>query len=153
MPRLSQWMIRAALLHLALGVALGGLILSAKGQPALIGWAWRLLPAHMQLLLGGWLVQLALGMAYWILPRLDHDRRGRVAAAWLSGAALNLGVGGAALLLLLRPWWHGAAPDALLALAGLLQLLALAAFAYHAWPRLRPLTRPPELPRAASLRR
>ena len=37
----------------------------AAPQPAL----WRLLPAHIELLLLGWTLNLALGMAYWILPR------------------------------------------------------------------------------------
>ncbi len=71
MPRLSCWFIKAALLHLAIGVVMGGLILSAKGVPATFGWAWVLLSAHIQLLVGGWLVQLALGMAYWMLPRRE----------------------------------------------------------------------------------
>lgn len=146
MPRLSCWMIRAALLDLALGVLLGGLILSAKGQPVALGWAWQLLSAHIQLLIGGWLIQLALGMAYWILPRLDGGIRGRSAAAWISFGLLNVGVLGAALLLAIRPWANAAWLDVLLALAGLLQLGALGAFAYHAWPRIQPHT-PPQVQR------
>ncbi len=39
MPRLRRWMIRSALTHLAIGVVLGGLILSAKGYPAPLGWS------------------------------------------------------------------------------------------------------------------
>jgi hypothetical protein len=135
-------MIKAALLHLALGALLGGLILGAKGLPQTMGWAWLLLSAHIQLLIGGWLIQLALGMAYWILPRLDHGERGRAAAAWISFVTLNAGVIGAALLLALRPWQNAAWLDALLALAGLLQIVALGAFVLHAWPRLRPIASP-----------
>ena len=55
MPRLSCWFIRAALLHLAIGVVFGGLILSAKGFPTAIGWAWLLLPARLLLVSGGML--------------------------------------------------------------------------------------------------
>lgn len=146
MPRLSRWMIKAALLDLALGVPLGGLILSAKGQPVALGWAWQLLSAHIQLLIGGWLIQLALGMAYWILPRLDGDRRGRAGTAWASFVLLNIGVTGAALLLASRSWSSAAWLDPLLVLAGLLQLSALGAFAYHAWPRLQ-LVRPSQAQR------
>jgi hypothetical protein len=54
---------------------------------------------------------------------------------------------GAASLLALRPWASAAWLDALLALAGLLQILALGAFAYHAWPRLQP-SGPPQISRA-----
>ena len=53
MPRLSCWFIRMALLYLAIGVVLGGLILSAKGFPLALGWTWSLLSAHIQLLIGG----------------------------------------------------------------------------------------------------
>ncbi len=143
MPRLSCWFIKAALLHLAIGVVMGGLILSAKGVPATFGWAWVLLSAHIQLLVGGWLVQLALGMAYWMLPRRDAaGDRGRPAAAWACWGALNTGVVGAAGALGLRSFVNGAWFDALLVLAALLQLVALVAFAWHAWPRLQPIVVP-----------
>jgi hypothetical protein len=137
-PRLSCWFIRAALAHLAVGVVFGGLILSAKGLPGALGWSWLLLAAHMQLLVGGWLVQLALGMAYWIFPRLDAEgTRGRTYAATFSCVALNLGVGSAALLLTVRGWYAVAWLELLLIPAALLQAAALVAFAYHAWPRVR----------------
>lgn len=142
MPRLSCYFIRAALLYLAVGVLLGALILSAKGMPTTLGWSWQLLAAHIQLVIGGWLIQLALGVAYWMLPRRgDAVERGRAGAAWLCFAALNLGVSGAAILLTLRPLIQAAWLDWLLILAALSQTLALAAFAWHAWPRVAP-TRP-----------
>ena len=143
MPRLSCWFIKAALLHLAAGVVFGGLILAAKGLPIVLGWSWRLLPAHIQLLVGGWLIQLALGMAYWILPRLDSaGERGLPIWATISFGTLNLGAGGAAVLLVLRAWYRAPWLDALLVLFGLLQMVALGAFAWHAWPRIRPFTPP-----------
>jgi hypothetical protein len=141
MPRQSCWFIRASLLHLSVGVVLGGLILSAKGFPAALGWAWLLLPAHIQVLVGGWLIQLTLGMAYWILPRLDGvGERGSPGWAWTSFGALNGGVGGAALLLIARTFRQAAWLDALLIVAAGLQLLALLTFARHAWPRIQPIT-------------
>lgn len=140
MPRLSCWFIRAALLHLAVGVLLGGLILAGKGLPIQFAWAWLLLPAHIQMLIGGWLIQLTLGMAYWILPRLSATGdRGGTAWAWISFGALNSGVGGAAALLIARMFWQAAWLDALLVLAALLQAIALVAFARHAWPRVQPI--------------
>ncbi|HEY0738686.1 MAG TPA: hypothetical protein VGD69_27455 [Herpetosiphonaceae bacterium] len=143
MPRLSTAFIRAALIHLIVGVLLGGLILSAKGMPGSLGWTWLLLPAHIQLMLGGWMIQLALGVAYWILPRRDSaGDRGRAVAAWLCFALLNAGTVGAALLLTLRSWSNTAWLDSLLVLAVVAQLLALAAFAWHAWPRVAPAFAP-----------
>jgi heme/copper-type cytochrome/quinol oxidase subunit 1 len=149
MPRLSCWFVRAALLHLGSGVLIGGLLLSAKGFPAALGWAWSLLIAHIQLLIVGWLIQFALGVAYWILPRLDGaGERGRPGAAWFSFVALNTGTLLAALALSLRavlpePW-----PLVLGGGAALLQVNAVAAFGWHAWPRLRALPSPPLAARA-----
>lgn len=138
MPRLSTLFVKSSLLHLQVGVVLGGLILSAKGFPLVLGWTWLFLLAHIQILLGGWMIQLALGVAYWILPRLDGaGERGRAVSAWLSFGALNLGVDGAGLILTVRSWYSTGWLDALLVLSALLQLLALGAFVWHAWPRIR----------------
>ena len=138
MPRLSAWFLRSALAHLGVGVMLGGLILSAKGLAPALSWAWLLHQAHAQLLVGGWLVQLTLGIAYWILPRLDGaGTRGRTTAASFSFYALNAGVDSAALLLALRPFYPAPWVARLLIPAALLQALALTAFVYHAWPRVR----------------
>ena len=143
MPRLSCWFVRASLLHLGIGVVLGGFILAAKGFPGALGWAWTLLPAHIQLLVGGWMIQLTLGMAYWILPRLSGaGDRGSPGLAWASFGSLNIGVGGAALVLLLRVWWRNDWLDAALIVAAALQVVALLAFARHAWPRVQPITAP-----------
>ena len=67
MPRLSRIAIRLALASLLLGAGIGAWQLSAPafGAPR----AWSLLPVHVELMLFGWLVQLAMGVAYWILPR------------------------------------------------------------------------------------
>lgn len=143
MPRLSCYFIRAALIYLSVGALLGGLILSAKGLPTTLGWSWQLLSAHIQLMVGGWLIQLALGVAYWILPRRDGaGDRGRPGAAWLCFASLNTGIIGAAILLTLRSFLDTAWLDGLLALAALAQVLALAAFAWHVWPRVAPTFAP-----------
>jgi len=92
MPRLSGWFVRAALAYLAVGFTLGALILAEKGvsyAPML----WRYLPVHYELLLVGWLIQLALGVAFWILPRFPQGApRGNEALIWLSFALLNLGI-------------------------------------------------------------
>ena len=56
------------MLYLALGMTVGALLLFHKGiplHPAL----WRWLPPHLEFLLVGWTLQLAMGVAFWILPR------------------------------------------------------------------------------------
>lgn len=55
----------------------------------------RLVPVHVELLLVGWLVQLALGVAYWILPRAAGRRPGAW-AAWGGAGCVAAGVAAAA---------------------------------------------------------
>ncbi len=130
MPRLSVLYIRAALLYLAVGFTLGAAMLWNKGLP-LHPLIWRLLPAHMEFLLVGWTVQLAFGVAFWILPRF-YTARGDTRPAWLAFYLLNVGV-----------WMVGMAPP--LGLPDLVPLLgrvtefgAAVAFALHALPRIKP---------------
>lgn len=130
MPRLSCWFIRSALFHLALGFTFGGLLLFHKGiplHPAL----WRLLPAHIEFVLFGWTVQLVMGVGFWIFPRFRRSR-GNVTPAWLAFWLLNAGV-----------WLAGigpalGAPAIVLLLGRLAEAIAVAAFAMHAWPRIKP---------------
>lgn len=143
MPRLTCWFIRAALAHLGVGVVLGALILSAKGFAEALGWAWLLLPAHIQIIVVGWLIQFALGMAYWILPRLDAlGSRGNPTWAWISFASLNVGADGSAVLLVRRAVKPAVWIDVLLIAAALLQVIAIGAFVRQAWPRIRPTALP-----------
>src|SRR5215204_635354 len=91
----------------------------------------RLRPLHLELLLVGWTVQLAFGVAFWILPRRSGLGRGNERLAWGSLLLLNLGVltvgvGGVI----------SASPGVLIA-GRFAELLAGVAFAAHAWPRAR----------------
>lgn len=65
MPRLSVWFVRASLLYLLAEVTFGALLLANKGI-AYYPPIWNLFPIHIEFLLVGWLVQLALGVAFWI---------------------------------------------------------------------------------------
>lgn len=132
MPKLSVWFVRTALGYLAIGFTLGAIMLAdLGGMPLGLPRRW-LLPLHIEFLLIGWTVQLALGVAFWILPRFRKGpERGREGLAWLSYALLNLGVVTAAAGLMIgRP--------SVLPLAGrMAQGLAAAIFALHAWPRVK----------------
>lgn len=134
MPHLSRIAIRLAFFHAWLGFGLATLIIAQKGQPNIFSAqiaSWVL--AHVNLLLVGWMVQLALGVAYWILPRLPNTRteRGRFGFAVSAFVCLNGGVwiytGG-----ILWAWGE-------LQILGLaLQILAILNYGIHVYPRIRP---------------
>ncbi len=134
MPLLSRCFVRSALLYLGIGFTIGGLILSAKGgavEPSV--WLW--LPAHIAILLNGWLVQLALGVAYWIMPRIHEGERGRRAWAWGAFVLMQIGL----LLTVLsgiRIWLPEL--NQLFAPAFCIQAIGVMLFAVHAAPRIRP---------------
>jgi hypothetical protein len=128
-------MIRAALLHLGFGSALGSALLfnSARlHEPAL-----RSLPSlHVEMLLLGWMVQLALGVGYWILPRtVAGEGRGSGWLGWLGMGALNLGV------LVAGVSGTLAVPGAFLEAGRLVELIGAICFATLLWPRIRSFAR------------
>ena len=130
MPRLSVWFIRAALLYLVAGFTFGALMLANKGlsfSPLL----WRLLPIHVEIVLMGWIAQLALGVAYWILPRF-RQARGNTQAAGAAFVLLNTGIWLIGLSLVIN------GPSWVPLLGRLAEVGAAAAFALHAWPRVKP---------------
>lgn len=130
MPRLSRWMVRAAFVYLLLGFTFGALLLAHKGVPLHSGlWAWRL--AHIEFLLWGWIVQLTMGMAFWILPRYwQKPRRPNERYAQIAFVLLNLGV-----WLVVAGTTFRLGSGALLA-GRLTQLAAVLFFARHAWRRI-----------------
>ncbi len=92
MPALSARFIRAALIYLALGFTLGAVLLANEAF-AFYPPAWKLLPVHEEMLLIGWFVQLALGVAFWILPRFSGPRpRGNQSLVWLAFWLINGGI-------------------------------------------------------------
>lgn len=130
MPRLSIVYIRVALIYLAAGFTLGALLLWNKGLPV-HPLVWRLLPAHIEFLLMGWTVQLTLGVAFWILPRF-RSSRGDTRPAWLAFWLLNLGI----CLVCAAPL--PGVPTSALLWGRMAEASAAAAFAVHAWPRIKP---------------
>jgi hypothetical protein len=120
------------MVHLLLGFALGAVLLANRGVPIHPALA-RLRPAHAELLLIGWTVQLAMGVAFWILPRFrPGPERGDERPAWAAWALLNLGVLTAAM--------GAAALDSgtVIVVGRSAEALAAVAFARHAWPRVKP---------------
>jgi cbb3-type cytochrome oxidase subunit 1 len=138
MPRLSRLFVRASLVYLIAGFTVGAVLLAGRAllDPAAAAGllaAGPLTRAHAEFLLFGWIVQLTMGVAFWILPRFrPGPPRGNVTAAAIGFALLNAGV----LMVGLGPAF---ALPAWLAPAGrLAEAGAAVAFALHFWPRVKP---------------
>ena len=133
MTRLSAWTVRTALLYLGVGFFIGALMLAQKGLP-FDPLVLRLLPLHIEVVLFGWTLQLAMGIAFWILPRFSHEPRyGNQGFGWLAFVLLNVGVLCAGL-----GQWLGADPRVAL-LGRLAEVGAVIFFLGHAWPRVKPI--------------
>lgn len=130
MPRLSQWIIRAAFIYLLLGFSVGALLLAHKGVP-LHPALWRWLPAHIEFLLMGWVVQLTMGVAFWILPRYwQKPRRPRAILAQIAFILLNFGI-----WLVVAGTTFRSGSWFLLA-GRIFEVCAVMLFALHAWKRI-----------------
>lgn len=132
MPRLSVLAVRMSLSCLLIGATLGALLLAHKGVP-IDASLWVLRGPHIELVLVGWLVQLALGVAFWILPRprLAEERARRERTAWAAFAVLNAGLVTAVVASAVG------APAPMLGAGRALELLGVALFGVHAWSRVR----------------
>ena len=132
MPRLSVWFVRCSRIYLLLGFSVGGLLLANKGI-LFAPWLWSLLPAHMEFLLLGWMGQLAMGVAFWILPRFVSTRpRGREGFIYIASVTLNLGIWIIALQSYLESTWLTPGGRVLEALSGV-------RFLFGSWQRIKPL--------------
>ena len=132
MPRLSVWVIRTALVYLVIGFGLGAVMLAYTVMPITPVFIARLRPLHVELLTLGWTMNLALGVAYWILPRRASDgERGGETVVALASVMLNVGV------LSVGLGQGSGAPVAPL-LGRLAEAAAAGTFALHAWSRVKP---------------
>ena len=131
MPRLSVYFIRLSLIYLLLGFTFGGLLLANKGitiSPAI----WMLLPIHIEFDLVGWLVQLAMGVAFWILPRFSKGPpRGKEQLSWIAFLFINTGILLAASATIFESTWSMFAGRAM-------ETVALVLFAAGNWRRIKP---------------
>jgi cbb3-type cytochrome oxidase subunit 1 len=117
---------------LGVGFLIGALMLAQKGVP-IDGALLRLLPMHVEMVLIGWTLQLAMGIAFWILPRFSRaPRYGRESFGWLAYGLLNAGV----ISVGLGQWLN--APAFIVLMGRALEAAAVISFAAHAWPRIKP---------------
>lgn len=131
MPRVSVWLVRASLLHLLSGAVLGAAYLAFKAE----GWFAILvthLGTHREQMLVGWMVQLVIGVAYWILPRVEgQGPKDSERIMWVVFGLLNAGVLVAAL------GTDPSLPASLLFAGRVGETAAAVLFARHAWNRQR----------------
>lgn len=138
MPPLTRYGVRAAVIWLLLGSAAGGLLLggNALEMDVPVG---LLLGVHVEAMLFGWMLQVTVCVAWWILPRRPEargtwwggeDGRGPRVPALACVLVLNTGVLLGAVGRLVQAW-----PLLLVARAG--ALLALAALMVLLAPRVR----------------
>ncbi|MBM3179219.1 MAG: cbb3-type cytochrome c oxidase subunit I [Chloroflexi bacterium] len=91
---------------------------------------WNLFPLHMEFLLVGWLIQLAMGVAFWIIPRFSSgSSHGPLGLVWLSFALLNTGI----LITVLQSWF----PVAVL-IGRIAEVVAGILFVAGSWRRIKP---------------
>jgi hypothetical protein len=128
MPVLTRWFLRAAIVNLVAGLALGVIIALPSGPG---GWY----APYVHLLVMGWASQMIFGVAYWMFPRRKPlDVQAFDWLGWTCFAATNAG-------LLLRAAFEPRLGNDPLAAAGVLmaaglQLLAVVAFVIMIWPRV-----------------
>lgn len=80
------------MIYLLVGLLIGVLMLINKAvfiSPVF----WFLIPAHIEIMIFGWIIQFTMGVAYWILPRYLKDKgRGSAKLANLVPILLNAGI-------------------------------------------------------------
>lgn len=142
MPAIARTYVKAAFVYFVAAFLLGGLM-ALDTWLSLGRWLRVVYLSQLHLLVVGWITQLAIGVAYWIFPRLPKEQgtspRGSDTLAWIVFACLNAGL---LLRFLIEPF-HLMGPEpwlaALLALAGLLQAAAAVGFGLLIWRRVRPM--------------
>ncbi|MEO8392650.1 MAG: hypothetical protein ABI700_06625 [Chloroflexota bacterium] len=137
MPLLSRTFIKAGLIYFIVGLTAS---LLTVGQPVFnlpSGFA-VLYPVYIHLLMVGWVMQLIIGVVYWMFPKYSKDRpRGSERLGWIVFGLLNTGLILRACgepLTILKPEWH---LGWILAISAVFQLLAGWAFIVNTWGRVR----------------
>jgi hypothetical protein len=137
MPLLTRCFVRAALVYLVLGLAVGVALAAPAGVrvPPLV---LTLAPVYFHLLMVGWVTQLIIGVSLWMFPRGPGGGASPSSAlGWGTFVGLNAGL----VLRAVAEPAHALDPragwGAWLAVSALLQWLAGVAYVTAVWPRVR----------------
>jgi cbb3-type cytochrome oxidase subunit 1 len=137
MPLLTRCFIKVGLVYfvVALSMATLGLAQPLFNLPA---WLMSLRPVYLHLLMVGWILQLIIGVVYWMFPKQSREHpRGNEQLGWMVFWMLNIG-------LLLRAFGEPLVmsfPQTnagwVLLLSALLQLAAGLGFIANTWGRVK----------------
>lgn len=137
MPLLSRTFIKAGLTYFVVGLMVGVLYLARDvfRLPSAFG---LLYPVYIHLLMVGWVMQLILGVVYWMFPKLSKEQpRGSETLGWAVFWLLNVGLILRAIgepLTVIKPEWN---LGWMLAASAILQLLAAWGFVANTWGRVK----------------
>lgn len=137
MPLLSRTFIKAGLIYFIVGLTAGVLTVgqTVLNLPSAFG---VLYPVYIHLLMVGWVMQLIIGVVYWMFPKYSKERpRGSDRLGWTVFGLLNAGLILRAIgepLNTLQPGWH---LGWTLAISAILQLVAGWAFILNTWGRVK----------------
>jgi hypothetical protein len=142
MPPIARNFVKAAFVYFIAAFLLGALMMLDRWLNV-SRWLKTVYLSQLHLLVVGWITQLAIGVAYWIFPRLrkeqSPDPRGSDRLAWIVIITLNVGL---LMRFLFEPFYFmGPEPwlAALVALSGILQAVAAVGFGLLIWARIRPM--------------
>lgn len=128
MPKFTAITLRIALIQFLVGSTLGAVLLIHKSGVVLIHTYASAREAHFHILCFGWLVQLCVGMSFWILPKFVGESKafhGTKTLAVGSIVALNSGV--------LSSFFTSQ-------MSWLFYAVSAALFVFHIWPRVKPFS-------------
>lgn len=143
MPIESRLFIKTALVALVLAFSAGAALAIASSVGVAVSPIWAIEHAHLAFV--GWLVNIVIGIALWMLP-LARERYPRTAGRyppWAPMTVYALLNGGLVLRILSEPFLAtGAVARTALFVSAVAQLAAILLFAYVAWQRVRGPARP-----------
>lgn len=137
MPLITRLFVKTGLLYLAAAFVVGCLLALRPLLP-LPAFVAGLTPVYFHLFMVGWVMQLIVGVAYWMFPKWSRLLpRGHDGLALATYALLNIGL---LLRVIAEPAqsvsdWQGW--GWLIVLAALLQWLGGLAFIANTWPRVK----------------
>jgi hypothetical protein len=140
MPPIARTFVKASFIYFVAAFLLGALMMLDRWL-SISRWLRVVYVSQLHLLMVGWLTQLAVGVAYWILPRFlkeqDPRPRGSDKLAWGVLVCLNTGL----LLRFAFEPFYLMGPQTWLAVmltvSGVLQAMAALGFGLLIWGRVR----------------
>ncbi len=143
MPLESRLFVKTSLVALVIAFAAGAFMAVAEGLGHPIAPIWGVEHAHLAFV--GWLVNIVIGIALWMLP-LARERYPQTAGRYPRGAPIAVYAllnGGLLLRIMSEPLlWTGPLARAALCVSAAAQLAAILLFAFIAWHRVRAPSRP-----------